>query len=552
MLQNETASAETITRQSTDESDTVDCGSDKKININSFACEPLNQTLSRQLLPILAIHGPPYLLDRQDWMHHLVQANKIRRPTCCTVWLRSRFGVNTSLQEELRSQCFDQEPDLPASLQNVDRKPITETLVVWAQETCRFHEIVVFLDMDLNFSDAEIQDFIHWMTERRSIEGLPLNLVVLVPHGIGRCLDIQSTAQGNGIRISHTRLPSSEDMMEKFCSFLYLRHDFPILFPAETAQSLEESFQQHNKSPIDVKHKLKDILAHVFCQRWSFLLGSAPDDRARVRWFLNSTEGRALAPEISREKVLLQKWLNDLNVHRRLGCLAMRLNSFLRECENKQSTPLLFIPGQNNNVGPGAAFSEEKKRRALHILVEQRNRLSPPSSDIPFKYIASLQEIDTLNELIILCAASVSQVDMLSSVVEVQRAWSDHLSAFVSSDQFSTWTRIQPRRQSLRGFMQGLHTINHSNLVTIASQMFELIDNRVSISRNEWFALFRNAVATDVSQQKALESFAYGFLHLKLCGLLKTRNLNQKTEIRYEKAMVIWCYLGKLMLKNRK
>ncbi|GAX25414.1 hypothetical protein FisN_5Lu530 [Fistulifera solaris] len=553
ILQKETAPAETTTRQSTGESDTFNCGSEKKININSFMFEPSNHTLSRQLLPVLAIHGPPYLLDRKDWMHHLVQANKTRRPTCCTVWLRSSFAVNTSLQEELRSQCFDQEPDLPASLQNVDRKPITETLVEWARETCRFHEIVVFLDMDLNFSDAELQDFILWMTERRSIEGLPLNLVLLVPHGIGRCLDIQSTSQGNGIRMNHIRLPSSEDMMEKFCAKLYLRHDFPILFPAETVQSLEESFQHNNKSPIDIMQKLKSILAHIFCQRWSFLLGSAPDERARVRWFLNSTAGRALAPaEISSDRVLLHQWLNDLIIHRRVGCIAMRLNAVLRQNENKQATPLLFIPGRKYSDEPATAFSEEEKRRAFHFLVEQRNRLRSPSTDSPTKDTASLQEVDALNELIILCAASISQTDMLRSLAEVQRAWSDHVSAFVSFEQLSTSTRTQPRRQSLRGFMQSLNTISDSNLVTIAAQMFELFDNRVSMSRNDWFVLFRNAVAIDASQQKALEWFAYGFFQLKLCGLLKSRNLNQKSEVRYEKAMVIWCYLGKSMFNNRK
>jgi hypothetical protein len=551
MLQKETVSAETTTIQSTDQSITLNCESEKKINNNSFVFESISHTLSRLLLPILAVHGPPYLLDRNDWMHHLVHATKTRRPTCCTVWLRSSFAVNISLQEELRSQCFHQEPDLPASLQNVDRKPITETLVEWARETSRFHEIVVFLDVDLNFSDSENQDFIHWMTERRSIEGLPLNLVLLVPHGIGRCLDFQSTSQGNGIRMNHIRLSSSEDMMEKFSANLYLRHDFPILFPAETAQSLEESFRDHNRSPNDVMQKLKAVLAHVFCQRWSFLLGSAPDDRARVRWFLNCTAGRAMAPDvISSDKVLLQKWLNDLIIHRRVGCIAMRLNSVLRQGENREATPLLFIPGRKYNDKPASTFSEEEKRRAFHFLIEQRINLRPLSTDNPAKDDASVQEFDALNELIILCAASASQTDMLRSLAEVQRAWSDHISVFVSFEQLSTSTRIQPRRQFLRGFMQSLNTTNDFNLVTIAAQMFELFDDRVSISQNEWFVLFRNAVAADVSQQKALEWFAYGFLHLKLCGLLKTRNLNQKSEVRYEKAMVIWCYSRKSIARK--
>lgn len=540
MLQNHLKSEE----QYTEPTDCLDSSPEKRLDVFVID-EPCRQAFSRELLPVLALHAPPYFLDRQDWMRHLVQANKTKRPTCCTVWLRSTSALNASWQEELRRQCFVQEPDLPTSLQNVDKKPITETLVEWAKETCHFDEIVVFLDIDCDFSSSRVQDFIHWMTELRSIQELPFNLVLLVPHGVGRHLEIRSTAQGNGIRMNHIHLPSSVTFLEKFCKNIYVRQAFPIIFPARAVRGLQDTFEEQNKSCIHIIQKLKAILAHVFSNYWSFLLAEqacVSDDRTRIRWFLNSPKGRALLPiEIKQDKQSLQKWLFELKNHRQLGCIAMQLNSLLRENVTKQSSPLLFLLGRDQYNGLDMLFHEIEKKRALEFLVQHRRRLASPPSDASVNDTTSPQISDSLNELIILCAASMSHLDIIRNLLGLQEQWSDHISAFVSSEKFSAWTQTQPRSQFLRGFVQGPRCTKELNLAATAAHMYALIENQVSISRHEWFGLFHNTVAAGVSEQDALAFFGYGFYHLKLCGLLKARASTLKAEVRYEKAMVIWC-----------
>lgn len=512
--------------------------------------DPSKQSLPCHLLPILALHAPPYLLDRQDWMRYLVQANKSKRPTCCTVWLRSNSAVNSSWQEELRRQCFVQEPDLPASLQNVDRKPITETLVEWAKHTCCFEEIVIFLEIDCDFSNPRLQDFVHWMAERRSIQGLPFNLVLLVPHGSGRRLDIWSTSQGSGILIKHIHLPSSEEFVDKFSKNIFVRKEFPIIFPASMARELDETFEEQNKSAIDLVRKLKDALAHIFSSHWSLLLAEqacSSDDQSRIRWLLMSKEGRALAPwELSSERKSLQEWVHELHSHRRLGCISMQLDSFLRKHSMTRSVPLLFISGRDYD-GLNTSFHDVEKQLALEFISQQRNRLANSSSDSSIRDRFLSQNIDSLNELIILCAASKTLVDMLRSVARLHQMWSNHISVFASSKRLVAWTQIRPRSQFLRGLVQGSRITKEFNLVATVGQMYELIEDRVSISQQEWFGLFRNTIATELSQDEALTLFGYGCFHLKLCGLLneKTRAAQQKTEVRYEKAIVIWCSSGK-------
>ncbi len=508
--------------------------------------DPSKQRFSRHLLPILALHVPPYLLDRQNWIRHLVKANRRNRPRCCTIWLHSNSATNSSWQEDVRRQCFVQEPHLSSSLQSVERKAITPTLLKWAERTNTFDEIVVFLEIDCDFSDSKLQDFVHWLSEKRSNQQLPFNLVLVVPHGNGRQLEIESSSRGNGFRISHVRLSSTDAVVDTFSTNIFVRNNFPIIFPARMTRDLDEAFQEQDKSAIAVVRTLKAYLTQVFSSPWSFLLAEkdcSADDQSRIRWFLEIEKGNALAPlELTRSGKSLQAWLCELQSHRRQGCISMQLDSLLRKHVSKRSVPLLFLPGKRYE-GLETPMHEVEKQRAFEFILHHRNCFaSDPISDT--QSLSKTNEL--LNELIILCSASVTHLDMIGSVARLHQVWSNHISVFVSSEGSPAGSQIQPRRQFICGLVHGIRVTKELNLVAMVGQMYELIEDRASITNEEWFGIFLNTVAADFSHTDALIMFSYGIFHLKLCGVLKekTRAINQKAEVQYEKVIVIWCNWG--------
>jgi len=510
------------------------------------------------LLPILIVQGPSYCLDRQEWMKYLVMSTKRKRRRSAVVWLRpSTTGLSVSWQEELTRQCLNQEPDLPAALckrRKLAKASITEILLTWASHTHAFDDILIYLEVEDSFYGSDLQDFVGWLAERRAIQGLPFVLILLGPHVGCRKIELRSATQGPvGLIVRQCVLPSTKELLDVFWERIWLKQGCPIPFSADTLDLITESFQEQHKSVIQVVIELKKVLAHHFVPQGSFLPATTnkrilPHEQRRVAWFLLNSEARKLIAGSSASRRSLLRWTREMETRGRKACVAMEVLHLLQK-QRDSTVPFLLC-----HRSPASHFDkalDSEKRKDLMALLARLRKLDEPywrseslQSELQVDNKALLQ---LLNELIIFADSCSYPSDMEKCLEPVMNEWMEQVNTYsgtsttMSSEEAIASISVQPRRHIVAGMIKGSDGIFDFSVSTLLGRMYKLIQDRVSLSQDDWYNGFRADLPPGIGRQESFSLFICGIYYLKLQGLLRERRVPSRGDTVYEKAVLVWC-----------
>lgn len=542
---------------------------DRKSPSDRFTLEPCT-LFNPLLLPILFLEGPSYGVDRNNWMNHLVQTTRKQRQRSNVVWLRPTPGLDLTLQEELLRQCLTKEPHLSSKLRKksfLERASVTDTLLEWASTTKAYDDIVVFLQFERgdDFYSDVLQDFCHWMAERRALEGLPLAVVSLGPQVGRRPLDLLSSTQGPvGTLVKRLSLPSSSEVLDAFWECLFLDREFPLAFPPTVLDSLHRIYKHVNGSAVHVVMKLKIVLAHIFCTKGSFVMTSRKSipeyERDHIQWFLINKEAKEVylgSGNSAMTTRTLNDWIDLADGKRQLGIMALQVMHCLEQ-QNRPSTPTLFLDAEKVSTLDQTMETKDKVR-LLKLLERFRRQLETHERSSEKRKAFTHQHNETkvaINRLIIFTDQCEKFRDMVKCVKSYIDEWTSNY--FFPSDQssFSATSTIlevlntQPRQHAMRGLLifsdysqpaSDTSITQAPNLVKSVGRMYKLIQDRVAVLQSEWFSMFQQTFALEMTNEEALKAFAYGIYHLKVCGLLQEKRIHQKNDVRYERPLLVWC-----------
>jgi hypothetical protein len=530
------------------------------------------------LLPVMILEGPSYRLDRQEWMRHLVRSTKHKRPRSAVVWLRLPTATATaagglssqvsSRQAELTRQCLKLEGNLlPALLSKskLAKASLTDILLLWAGHTTSFDDIVIFWEMDESFYTPDNQDFLSWVAERRALDKLPFSVVLLGPHVGRRRLELRSATQGPvGLLVRRCVLASTDEMLAKFADNLWAKQAFSVPLSPAVLSTITQSYRAQNQSAVHAILKFKEALAHSFIPRGSFRTCIAGGDflweeRSRIAWFLLDESARALLltdtdPEKTCRSSVVDS-LQELESRRRKACVAMQILGMLG---NPSDLPFFYCG--SHNEGSSKASGVEKiqtmeRQRLMSLLARLRtNSVQPGStgslhalvfSDRPHVESLLNKTITTLiNELIVVIdkCTHLSEVEqLLFPIVDDWIEQTDKLqnSAVAEASALASLT-TQPRRHLVAGIMEPVPVDEEGAfwIANVPGNMFKLVQDRVSISNDDWFGAFEETIASQASRQESVLIFAYGINFLKVCGLIREKRVRGNTI--FEKAVLVW------------
>ena len=510
------------------------------------------------LLPILILQGPSYCLDRQEWMKQLVLSTKRTRRRSAVVWLRPTTGLSVSWQEEVTRQCLNQEQDdLPAILRKrrkIAKASITEILLTWASHTQAFDDVLIYLEVKDSFYARDLQDFICWLAERRAVQGLPFALVLLGPHVGCRKIELRSSTQNPvGLIVRQRVLPPAKELLDAFWERLCLKQGFPIPFSADVMVAIADSFQEQHRSAVQVILDLKKVLAHHFLTQGSFLMATAnertlPDEQRRITWFLTKMEARKLIVRSSESRRSLVHWRREMELRRRKASVAMEVLHLLHK-QRDSSVPFLLRRHRSTASSFDKALNREKRGDLVALLA----RLRKLDDDYGIKYVESQTQTDRealvqlINELIILADSCSYSSDMEQCLEPVLNEWTEHVNAHADGSSMMSSSAlaalcVQPRRHTVTGLTEG--RIDEASPVSVSSlvgRMYRLIQDRVSLSQDDWYGAFRADLPSDIGRQESFSLFICGINYLKLQGLLREKRVPSRGDTVYEKAVLVWC-----------
>jgi hypothetical protein len=546
------------------------------------------------LLPVMILEGPSYRLDRQEWMRHLVLSTKQTRPRSAVVWLRrptasathtAAAAANTaggvphvfSRQEELTRQCLRLgQDDLPPALlskRKLAKASLTDMLLLWAGHTTAFDDIVVFWEMDESFYTRDNQDFLSWLAERRALDKLPFAVVLLGPHVGRRRLELRSATQGPvGLLVRRCVLASTDDLLAKFADNLWTKQAFSVPFSPAILSTITQSYREQNKSAVFVMLKLKEALAHSFIPRGSFRTcistGKAflGEERKRIAWFLLDENARALLLSDSNlstttttttSRLAVVDSLQELESCRRKACVAMQVLGML----GNQSDLPFFYCGSNNNGEANMASRVEKihtrqRQQIMSLLARLRKSgtVQPGSTSLnglifsggraPVETLLNKTITTLVNELIIVIDKCTHRSEVEQCLFPIVDDWVEktntlqNSSGAISSALISLTT--QPRRHLVAGVAEAIPAEEEGalSIANVPGNMFKLVQDRVSISQDDWFGVFEEGIASQAGRQESILLFTYGLNFLKVCGLIREKRVRGNTI--FEKAVLVW------------
>jgi hypothetical protein len=536
------------------------------------------------LLPVMILEGPSYRLDRQEWMRHLVLSTKQIRPRSAVVWLRRPTAsaahtavVNTagvphvfSRQEELMRQCLRLEDDLPPALKSkrkLAKASLTDMLLLWAGHTTAFDDIVVFWEMDESFYTRSNQDFLSWLAERRALDKLPFSVVLLGPHVGRRRLELRSATQGPvGLLVRRCVLASTDEVLARFADNLWTKQAFSVAFSPAIMSTITQSYREQNKSAVYVMLKLKEALAHSFIPRGSFrtcIAGGKDflwEERSRIAWFLLDESARAFLLSGSNASATTSRSamvdsLQELESCRRKACVALQVLGIL----GNQSDLPFFYCGNNEEVNKASEVHKIQTRQRQEIMsllarLRRTDTGQPGSTSLnalvlsgqraPVETLLNKTITTLLNELIVVVDKCTHRSEVEQCLFPIVDDWVEQTntlqnsSGAISSALASLTT--QPRRHLVAGIAEALPADEEGafSVANVPGSMFKLVQDRVSISQDDWFGAFEETIASQASRQQSILLFTYGLNFLKVCGLIREKRVRGNSI--FEKAVLVW------------
>jgi hypothetical protein len=532
----------------------------------------------------MILEGPSYRLDRQEWMRHLVLSTKQTKPRGAVVWPRRptnsaarTAAANTagvphvfSRQAEVMRQCLRLENDLPPALKSkrkLAKASLTDMLLLWAGHTTAFDDIVVFWEMDESFYTRGNQDFLSWLAERRALDKLPFSVVLLGPHTGRRRLELRSAAQGPvGLLVRRCVLPSTDELLANFADNLWTKQSFSVPFSPAILSTITQSYREQNKSAVYVMLKLKEALAHSFISRGSFRTCIAGgndflrEERSRIAWFLLDESARALLLSgtmlsTTTSRLAVVDSLQELESRRRKACVAMQVLGIL----GNQSDLPFFYCGKNEEANKASEVQkiQTTQRQEMMSLLAQLRRTGteqPGSTSLNALVFSGRQVlVETLlnttittlaNELIVVIDKCTHRSEVEQCLFPIVADWIEQTNRLQNSsgaiyNALASLT-TQPRRHLVAGLSEAV-PVNEDGALSVANvpgSMFKLVQDRVSISQDDWFGAFEETIASQASRQQSILLFTYGLNFLKVCGLIREKRVRGNTI--FEKAVLVW------------
>jgi hypothetical protein len=540
------------------------------------------------LLPVMILEGPSYRLDRQEWMRHLVLSTKQTRPRSAVVWLRrptastaqtAAAAANTaggvphvfSRQEELTRQCLRLgQDDLPPALKSkrkLAKASLTDMLLLWAGHTTAFDDIIVFWEMDESFYSRDNQDFLSWLAERRALDKLPFAVVLLGPHVGRRRLELRSATQGPvGLLVRRCVLASTDELLAKFADNLWTQQAFSVPFSPAILSTITQSYREQNKSAVYVMLKLKEVLAHSFIPRGSFRTciaagkGFLGEERKRIAWFLLDESARALLVSGSNSSTTTSKLavvdsLQELESCRRKACVGLQVLGILG---NQSDLPFFYCGnnGEANKASRVEKIQTRQRQQIMSLLARLRNTgtTQPGSTSLNgLVFSGGRASVETVlnktittlvNELIVVIDKCTHRSEVEQCLFPIVDDWVKKTNTLQNSSEaisnaLASLT-TQPRRHLVAGVAEAIPTDEEGalSIANVPGSMFKLVQDRVSISQDDWFGAFEESIASQASRQESILLFTYGLNFLKVCGLIREKRVRGNTI--FEKAVLVW------------
>jgi hypothetical protein len=149
-----------------------------------------------------------------------------------------------------------------------------------------------------------------------------------------------------------------------------------------------------------------------------------------------------------------------------------------------------------------------------------------------------------VNELIVVIDKCTHRSEVEQCLFPVVDEWVEQTSTLQNSSGaiFSALASLttQPRRHLVAGITEAMSADEEGALsvTNVPGSMFKLIQDRVSISQDDWFGAFKESIASQASRQESILLFTYGLNFLKVCGLIREKRVRGNTI--FEKAVLVW------------
>ncbi|CAB9525012.1 expressed unknown protein [Seminavis robusta] len=569
------------------------------------------------LLPIFLIQCPFfYGQDRNTQVDQLVQSLRDARKRSAVIKVERKTSAGGKQRQgiwmkELVQQCHNL---LPVLMMEPLRKRIekrrkkkactfSEQFLLWAQNAPCYDELVVFLNIDDSFYSAELQDLLHVLASLRAEHGIPINVVMMAPHDGRRSMEVNSNIVGYaGFNVRSETLPSPDDICEQFRTALWIHRKFPVMFPQEVFEKVEESYTQQNQSVHCVVAKYRIALAHYFADDRSLL--SVINHEAiqsklwkRIAWFLVDEKARCvlLNENVAPSSTVMFNNIQGRKIREEQARIVLELMGSLRQ-RQKGNQRQYFRKGLFNPLFQGS-LKGLSRRDMLEELAMLRKKFTTPAAlgdvlsgadevklqprVLLTKYATSeklsaclehscdqdRQLLDkgrmVLDELIVLVGKSrdgddLSELDQLLahwgslseaanslSSKENERSTGTCHFAFpaISSDCIVS---SEPRRETVDAIVQVLFHPSEKpspSAAYIASTMYGLIHDRVAVTQEDWYEEFWQSMGDfDCDREGSFGLFSIGLRFLKQTGLITEKlRVGSRSDILYERCKLVWC-----------
>jgi hypothetical protein len=483
-----------------------------------FAFTP-SRTFHPSLLPVHLVSGPLNLLDRLAWTRHFVETEQ-RQSKGAIVWLQS--GPPTMWVTETIRQILVMEP----LRQTTGTKGISplENLQLWCRSTLKFSFIRIYIDIQTVASSVPpVNQFLNWLANARSSEGIPFSVVLFETVGI-RCHDICAYEQGSdGFLINRHVLGSADSLIRHCLTNKLVTDAITVLLESHGKKeanvplwALYESTGSFVNALLEWKKRLADYLSSpgtfLMLDYGTWLV----KERRRLTWML-SKEHLRLVGILKDARSSLSEWQNELRYKRTLAVLSWKLRHLV--VGSKCNLP-------NGDVAPKVS---ECCKSYLELVAEFRNDLDSEQQDV----------LASTNELIILLGSCSSNGEMLQCIQYYQHMWTDLVNRIPLRHPITRPFRLARYRRDVADGM--LATNEATGVVSIVSILFNALRNRVTISLSEWLESVLDEMGTTLPQHKIVAYFCVGVNCLKVQGLVRERRIAGRKEPIFVKAVVVFC-----------
>jgi len=402
-----------------------------------------------------------------------------------------------------------------------------------------------------------------------------------------------------GWYLRHLTLPSPKRILDEVWDRLCIEYRFPFVLPTVAAlqQQLRRSFVEETGSAVHIVLKIKQILAHLHLSKGSFLVtASCPvpycskeedeDDTAneksmrgsrrrrhllhgqrdRIKWFCLDPDAREVIQgvnivkdndkEASKAVERIERWLVDMDRRRRDVSVAMQVSKLLADVLSAKGgggdhIPYFLRPSRSD-------FSSFQSSRTTSAIQDIATTILPVLAKLRSDCEITGDNTSTvmINKLIVVIGNCTLTPHFQCAIEDIFKCWRKVLLHHhdPSKDEMDAVASlsIEPRRQTVAGMLDDVDRFDRpedelSDVFCIAKLpgcLYSLIlRDRVSITREEWFGMFREAYASRIPLQEACSLFACGICSLKIAGLIRERRSTNavKDNTTYFKTALVWC-----------